>query len=119
MTTLTSFERQALDCMAPLFGGRADAFRKQLASVNVISRENTGVGFYTRVSVDRDRVATLEFAQQSAHFHVDGIEGGLSLVLSGDADGFLSDIEGVTFGDDQLVGVDLDSLRFAGVAQLS
>ena len=119
MTKLTSFERQALDCMAPLFGARADAFRKQLASVAVVSRENTGVGFYTRVAVDRDRSATLEFTRQAAHFNVEGVEGGLSVILWGDGDGFLRTVEGVTFGNNQLVDVDLSAIQFLSVAQLS
>lgn len=119
MTTLTSFERQALECMAPLFGTRAEAFLKQLASVDVVSRENTGVGFYTRVNVDRDRHTTLDFAQQSAHFEVDGVDQGVSLILWGDAEGFLREIEGVTFGDNQLADVDLGTLQFRGIGQLS
>lgn len=119
MTALTSFEHQALECMAPLFGTRAEAFLKQLGSACVVSRENTGVGFYTRVNVDRDPGATLTFSQQAAHFDVDGIDQGLSIILWGDAEGFLREIEGVTFGDNQLVGVDLGGLQLRGVVRLS
>lgn len=115
MMTLTSFERQALEAMAPLFGSRSGAFGKQLSSVSVVSRENTGVGFYTDVTVHRDRFASLEFAQESAHFDVAGVEGGVSVILWGDAEGFLHRIEGVTFGESQLANVDLNALQFLGL----
>src|SRR5688572_26601397 len=99
----TDFERRALDSAASLFGEKADAFREQIATAQVVDRINTIVGFYTRVKVDRAKCSPVPFRHQGAHFEVEGIEHGLGIVLwDADGDGFLETIEGWTVDDDPL-----------------
>lgn len=115
----TDFERRALDSTAPLFGVRADAFREQVATAEVVDRINTIVGFYTRVKVDRAKCSPVALSHQGAHFEVDGIEHGLGIVLwDTDGDGFLETIEGWTVDENALEGVDLAALKFVRLTQV-
>ncbi|HEX8902540.1 hypothetical protein [Vitreimonas sp.] len=119
MTALTDFERRALEAMAPLFGDRAETFRAQIASATVVTRKNTGVGFYTSVTVDKGRCAPVPLSHKGAHFEVPGVEHGLGIVLwDTDGDGYLETIEGWTVDDDPLVGVELSELKFVRLTQL-
>jgi hypothetical protein len=115
----TDFERRALDSTATLFGDKADAFREQVASAEVLDRINTIVGFYTRVKVDRAKCSPVPLSHQSAHFEVEGIEHGLGIVLwDNDRDGYLETIEGWTVDENPLEGVDLAQLKFVRLTQL-
>jgi hypothetical protein len=115
----TDFERRALDNTAPLFGDKADAFREQVGSAEVVDRINTIVGFYTRVKVDRGKCSPVPFNHQGAHFEVEGIEHGLGIVLwDTDGDGYLETIEGWTVGENPLEGVDLAKLKFLRPTQV-
>ena len=110
---MTRFERRALDVIAEQFGAEADEFRRQIAASLVIDRVNTIVGFYTRIQVNRETTRPLPIMHKGAHFDVPGTRYGL-LVLLWDEGGYLSDIEGVTYGDDDLGGQALTDLDFVG-----
>jgi hypothetical protein len=116
----TDFERRALDDIAPLFGNKADAFREQVATAEVVDRINTSVGFYTRVKVDRTKCASVPLRHPGAHFEVAGIEHGIGIVLwDTDGDGYLETIEGWTVGENPLEGIDLANLKFVRPTQVS
>lgn len=111
---LTNFERRALNAIAEGFGPDASDFRRQIDACRVVDRVNTIVGFYTRTVVDRAVTLPLTITHRSAHFEVPGTRYGMMIVLWGD-DGYLSTIEGTTYGDDDLGGkylVDLDFVNF-------
>lgn len=115
----TDFERRALESTAPLFGEKADAFREQIASAEVVDRINAIVGFYTRVRVDRANCSPVPLSHQGAHFEVEGIEHGVGIVLwDTDGDGFLETIEGWTVDENPLEGVELADLKFVRRTQL-
>jgi hypothetical protein len=115
----TDLERRALEHIAPLFGNQESAFRRQFASAEVTDRINTIVGFYTRVRVDRSSSDPAQFRQQIAHFEVEGIKHGLSVIIwDEDGDGYLATIEGVTVDENPLEGVELASLKLIRVTQL-
>lgn len=115
----TDFERRALDSIAPLFGAKADVFREQVASGEVVDRINTIVGFYTRIKVDCAKCSPVPMRHKGAHFEVEGIRQGLAIVLwDTDADGYLETIEGCTVDENPLEGVDLADLKFGRLIQL-
>ena len=108
---LTNFERRALSAIEEGFGPDASEFRHQIDACRVIDRVNTIVGFYTRTAVDRAVALPLTITHRSAHFEVPGTRYGIMVVLWGD-DGYLSTIEGTTYGEDNLSGQDLVDLDF-------
>jgi hypothetical protein len=110
----TNFERRALEVIASTFGAHADEFRQQILASRVTDRVNTVVGFYTHIDVDRSASGPLPITHKGAHFDVPGTRHGMWVVLWDD-DGYLSTIEGVTYGvDDDMGGQDLVDLDFTG-----
>ena len=109
--TLTNFERRTLTVIAKLFGPDETTFLQQVEAARVTDRINTVVGFYTRIAMDRSAVIALPITRKGAHFEVPGIRYGM-LVTLWDDDGYLADIEGVTYRDDDLGGQDLADLDF-------
>ena len=108
---LTTFERRALDVIAEAFGPDASEFRRQIDACRVVDRVNTIVGFYTRTEVDKAAARPLTITHKGAHFEVPGTRYGMIVILWGD-EGYLSTIEGTTYGEDDLGGQDLVDLDF-------
>jgi len=108
---LTKFERRTLSVIAKLFGPDEAAFLKQVDAARVTDRIDTAVGFYTRIAMDRATVAALEITHKGAHFEVPGTRYGMLVTLRDD-DGYLADIEGVTYGEDDMGGQKLTDLDF-------
>lgn len=108
---LTNFERRTLNVIAQLFGPDEATFLRQVEAARVTDRINTVVGFYTRIAMDRSALTALPITHKGAHFEVPGIRHGM-LVTLWDEDGYLADIEGVTYGDDDLGGQQLADLDF-------
>lgn len=107
----TNFERRALSVIAKLFGPDEPAFLQQVEAAQVTDRINTRVGFYTRIAMDRAKVAAVPITRKGAHFEVPGIRYGM-LVTLWDDDGYLSTIEGVTYGEDDMCDQELVDLDF-------
>jgi hypothetical protein len=104
--------------MTPLFGAQAASFLLQVATVEVLDRKNTGVGFYTRVKVDRTKCSPVTFVLAGAYFEVEGVKDVFGILLW-DADGYLDTIEGYTMdGHNPLEGVDLAGLQFTRLVSL-
>lgn len=108
---LTNFERRTLAVIAQLFGPDEAMFLQQVEAARVTDRINTVVGFYTRIAMDRTTVTALPMTHKGAHFEVPGTRYGMMVTLWDD-DGYLADIEGVTYGDDDMGGQELADLDF-------
>ena len=107
----TAFELQALEHIAPQFIGHEAAFRRQVDAAAVIDWENTAVGFFTEVRINRSACPPVEFRQQGGTFEVEDVPEGVGVILWGQ-DGYLTTIEAYTFVGQPLEGVDLMTLKF-------
>jgi hypothetical protein len=108
---LTNFERRTLYVIAKLFGPEEATFLQQVEAARVTDRINTVVGFYTRIAMDRATVTALPITHKGVHFEVPGTRYGM-LVTLWDDDGYLAEIEGVTYGEDDMGGQELADLDF-------
>ncbi len=108
---LTNFERRTLSVIAKLFGPEEATFLQQIEAARATDRINTLVGFYTRIAMDRATVTALSITHKSGHFEVPGTRYGM-LVTLWDDDGYLAEIEGVTYGEDDMGGQELADLDF-------
>lgn len=86
-------------------------FLQQVEAARVTDRIDTAVGFYTRIAMDRETVTALPITHKGAHFEVPGTRYGMLIILWDD-DGCLAEIEGVTYGDDDMGGQKLADLDF-------
>lgn len=110
---LTAFEERALKEMSRLFGAEEDAYLQQVQNAKVLDRENTFVGFYTRVDIDRSACGPVNFGENPLNcwFEVDGVDGGVGILLWVEDD-YLDTIEGFTANDDGLGGQNLADLKY-------
>ena len=90
----------------------------QAAAATVLERENTGVGFYTRMAVDRSAAVAIDSDRVLGNVWLD-IEGFLypMTFLVFMEDGFVSLLEGATVGD-ETDRIDLNALRSEGSTTL-
>ncbi len=110
MLELTDLEVVALSEIAE----QHPALVPQVAAATVLERENTGVGFFTRLAVDRSAVAAIDSDRVLGDVWLD-IEGFLypmtfMVVME---DGFVSCLEGAAVGE-ETDRIELSSLRSEG-----
>jgi hypothetical protein len=110
----TAFERTVLQALSLDFGAAIDAFLAQVRNARVIGRENTRVGFYTELEVDRSAPALMvRNPLAEGHFWAEPLARGVGILLWG-RDGYLTTIEGWTVEDDELTDACIAGLEFRG-----
>jgi hypothetical protein len=84
----------------------------QLLTATVISRENTGAGFYTQISAERGSVASFggERLRNGPTVAVDGLENGMGFILWL-KEGFADCLEGYCYNE-STTGIDFDRVGF-------
>ena len=111
MEGFTKLEDAALlDLRLQCTTDQAAALTVQLSTAKVRSRENTGVGFYTRFDVARDRPIPGEWKRPGGWTHVEGLTRPMGFILW-IQDGYADCLEGFTV-DDSTVGLDLATMNF-------
>ena len=113
-TTLAHLERGVLEM---LVAGDAQSTRRlqdQLAVCRVHERERTGVGFFTRLEVDRAAAGPIAIGSARVGdvvAEIDGLRHGAGFLLT-IADGYLDELEGYTFDEPWPVEVSSFSLSY-------
>jgi hypothetical protein len=112
MAAFTPLEQAALQAIFAETPDIVDSLQSQLLVAVVMSRENTGAGFFTKILVPKEtrRIASARVLGNEVHARVDGLRYGLGFVLFME-DGRLSLLEGYSCG-----GEDTTNLSFADLA---
>jgi hypothetical protein len=111
----TPLERAALDAVLDEIGEHRGTVSEQLQQASVLSRENTGGGFFTDLKVASEANA---LDRKTAHFgqnvwiSIEGLEYGLGLILHV-KDGRANLLEGYAVGPEDTSGIDFEKVRFA------
>jgi len=104
-------ERATLETYGAIYGAEEPRLAAQLAAARPASRENSGAGFFTEVTVDRtacEKIIT--WGPLGRHYmHISGLDHGLGLLLFFN-EGYLSLIEGYAQG-----GEDTNDIEFSSV----
>ena len=115
MDSFTPLERTALDAiLAEMVEGR-DAVERQLLHAKVLSRENTGGGFYADLKATPDagrlnpRKAPLGL---NVWIGIDGLQYGIGAILHCE-DGYISHLEGYAVGPEDTSSIDFRHVQFA------
>jgi hypothetical protein len=113
MATFTELELAALQSIFAETPQLAPDFERQLSVATVTERENTGVGFFTTISVPPTAVAidVSEPLCGETHARIPGVEHGLGFVLFF-RDGRMETLEGFTYGSESTASLDLTNLTF-------
>ncbi len=114
MEELSDLERAVLLAIAEQFPRHGDALRQQVRSASVAQRENTGVGFYTKLRITAGpRIEDAPSPLGDIGADVDGMTHGMGFLLWLQ-DGTAETLEGYTY-DEQTVGRELSRLRCSNV----
>jgi hypothetical protein len=113
MMGFTELELAALHSM---FAGMPDlvpTLERQLSVASVANGENTGVGFFTTISVPltAEAVERSEPLSGETHARLSGLGQGLGFVLFFD-EGRIATLEGFTYGSESTAALDLTALAF-------
>jgi hypothetical protein len=92
--------------------GDGAGLEAQLAAATVVSRKNTGAGFYADLTVDRSIASpvAIERVVGEVWASIDGFAGPMTFLLFVE-DGYAVCLEGATV-DDSTVDIDLGALKF-------
>lgn len=111
----TPLERAALDAILDEAREDRGTVAEQLRHASVLSRENTGGGFFTDLKVASD---ANDIDRKTAHLgqnvwiNIEGLEYGLGLILHV-KDGRANLLEGYAVGPEDTSGIDFEKVRFA------
>lgn len=115
MKAFYSLEQWVLQRIAAEYPDIAEDLLRQLAAATIVSRENTGHGFFTRFTIDRDTAKPVACERVIGNLlaKVEGMEDLMGFLLFFE-EGFACMLEGAGFGDDVS---DIDFAR-AGISPL-
>ena len=113
MTAFTDLELAALRSIFSEAPELALQLEVQLSVATVTERENTGVGFFTTISVPSTAIAMdrSEPLSGETHARVPGLEHDMGFALFFD-DGRMATLEGFTYGTESTAELDLTDLTF-------
>jgi hypothetical protein len=111
-TALDGFERDVLDMLVAGDAPSTKALQSQLAACRVVERERTGVGFFTKLGVDRSQVVPLD--ARSARLgdvlaEIEGLQRGAGFLLW-ITEGYIDLLEGYSYDESWPVEINSFSL---------
>ncbi|MBD8678079.1 hypothetical protein [Sphingomonas sp. CFBP 13720] len=115
MNALTTLERTALDAIFAELVTTRTGIEQQLAHAEVLSRENTGGGFFTALAVpdSQERLdRKVETLGENVWLGIEGLEYGLGMLLHF-KDGHANLLEGYAVGGEDTSATDFANVGFA------
>lgn len=108
----TSLERAVLDAICEMYSSDREALEAQLSTATLISRENTGAGFYTRFQVERGPSVAItgERLRAGPETKIDGLKHGMGFILWL-KEGYADCLEGYSYAE-STTGIVLNAAGF-------
>jgi hypothetical protein len=108
----SALERAVLAAICAMHSADRAALEAQLSTAPLLSRENTGAGFYTRFAVERTSRTAITGARSRAgpQSNVDGLQHGMGFILWLES-GFAHCLEGYSYGE-STTGIILEAASF-------
>jgi hypothetical protein len=115
----TPFERAVLSAIGGMYPEDQPSLKGQLSTATFRSRENTGAGFFTHLTVDRDPTLVIggRRLRDGPSAKVAGLEHGMGFILWLE-DGYANCLEGYSYGNESTIGIELGTVRFELVQAL-
>lgn len=113
MLQLTNLEKAVLRQICGQYPAQGAILEAQIASATVLSRENSGAGFFTNMAVDRSKAPALagEGVLGNVWVQIDDFNQPMIFLLFLE-DGYADCLEGATV-DDNTEGVDFAAVTFS------
>jgi hypothetical protein len=111
-SSFTALERAVLGAICDMYSSDRAALEAQLSTATLISRENTGAGFYTRFAVERASSAALtgERSRAGPETKIDGLLHGMGFILW-TKEGYADCLEGYSYAE-STTGIMLEGVGF-------
>ncbi len=108
----TPLEQAVLTAICEMYSSDQAALEAQLSTATLLSRENTGAGFYTRFAVERAASAALtgERSRAGPETKIDGLRHGMGFILWL-KEGYADCLEGYSYGE-SITGLALEAVGF-------
>lgn len=108
----TPLERAILTAICEMYLAERAAIEAQLSSASLLSRTNTGAGFYTRFAVDRASSNAIggERFRDGPEMKLDGLEHGLGCILWL-KEGYADCLEAYSY-EESTIGIALETTGF-------
>lgn len=119
MTALTPLEQTAIAAIIGEAVEQRATVERQLTHLNVLSRENTGGGFFAEVEVSgtaNSLDGKTEPVGQNVYIGIDGLEYGLGMILHF-KEGYARLLEGYSVGGEETSAIDFAHVRYALISQ--
>ncbi len=114
MASLSDLERAVLDAIAAQVPEHAPALSGQISSAQVVGRENTGAGFFTKLAVTAgDKMPAARSPLGDIGADIEGIKHGMGFLLWLQ-DGVADTLEGYTY-EESTEGLDFVHAGFSDV----
>jgi hypothetical protein len=111
-TIFTKLEAAVLRAICEMHLSDRAALEAQLSTAALISRENTGAGFYTNFVVEPSASAAIagERLRNGPEARIEGLQHGMGFILWL-TEGYASSLEGYSY-EESTIGVDLEQVGF-------
>jgi hypothetical protein len=108
----TPLEQTVLTAICEMYSSDQAALEAQLSTATLLSRENTGAGFYTRFAVERASIAALtgERLRAGPETKIDGLRHGMGFILWL-KEGYADCLEGYSYAE-STTGIILGAVGF-------
>jgi hypothetical protein len=108
----TPLERAVLTAICEMHSSDQAALEEQLSTATLLSRENTGAGFYTRFAVERAASVALtgERLRAGPEIEIDGLRHGMGFILWL-KEGYADCLEGYSYAE-STTGIVLETVGF-------
>jgi hypothetical protein len=108
----TALERAVLEAICEMHSANRAALEAQLSTATVISRENTGAGFYARFQVERSSGIAIngERSRAGPEARIDGLRHGMGFILWM-KEGYVACLEGYSYAE-STKGIVLEAVGF-------
>jgi hypothetical protein len=108
----TPLERAVLTAICDMYSSDRAALEAQLLTATLLSRENTGAGFYTRFAVERDSSVALtgERTRPGPETKIDGLHQGMGFILWL-KEGYADCLEGYSYSE-STTSISLEAVGF-------
>jgi hypothetical protein len=108
----TPLEQAVLTAICEMYSSDQAALEAQLSTATLLSRENTGAGFYTRFAVERASIAAItgERLRAGPETKIDGLRHGMGFILWL-KEGYADCLEGYSYAE-STTGIILGAVGF-------
>lgn len=119
MLEFNALERAVLAAYGDIYGAEEPRLAGQIAAARPASRENTGAGFHTYLTIDQSACEKIiAWGPLGDHFmHIENMDHGVGILLFF-SEGYLNEIDGYSQAGEDTSAIDFATVAFGPLTEL-